>query len=388
MRHETLCAVALIAGAALVGILSWSGKVVLLPLAVLFPLLWSLATTRFVATTIAAAYFLAASRGLPQGVANFYGSGVFQGYILWLMAAAGFVIVHSVCWTPRPGPGRAAGYALASVLMIVPPFGIVGWAHPLTAAGVLFPGCSWIGLGVAAIGLCVLTTGHWPLAAAALGSFWLWSANSWTPPPAPTGWAGVDTSLGPSLGREFDLEHQALLVMTVQGEAARGARVVVLPESALGFWTPTAVRYWKRALQGSDVTVFAGASVIDPLGYDNVMASINKDRGAPIYRERMPVPVSMWQPWLAWMGKNGGARAAILANPVVDVAGIRVATLICYEQLIVWPVLQSMLHGPDAIVATGNGWWTSGTSIVPVQRTSALAWASLFGRPIVFAFNH
>ncbi len=388
MRHETLCAVALIAGAALVGILSWSGKVFLLPLAVLFPLLWSLAPTRFVASTIAAAYFLAASRGLPQGVANFYGSGVFQGYILWLMAAAGFVIVHSVCWTPRPGPGRAAGYALASVLMILPPFGIVGWAHPLTAAGVLFPGWSWIGLGAAAIGLSVLTTGHWPLAAAALGGFWLWSANSWTPPPAPTGWAGVDTSLGPSLGREFDLEHQALLVMTVQGEAARGARVVVLPESALGFWTPTAVRYWKRALQGSDVTVFAGASVIDPLGYDNVKASINKDRGAPIYRERMPVPVSMWQPWLAWMGKNGGARAAIFANPVVDVAGIRVATLICYEQLIVWPVLQSMLHGPDAIVATGNGWWTFGTSIVPIQRTSALAWASLFGQPIVFAFNH
>ncbi|GLS35005.1 hypothetical protein GCM10010869_05930 [Mesorhizobium tianshanense] len=49
----------------------------------------------------------------------------------------------------------------------------------------------------------------------------------------------------------------------------------------------------------------------------------------------------------------------------------------------VWPVLQSMLHTPDAIVAPGNGWWTAGTSIVAIQN----AWARLFGLPLVTAFN-
>jgi hypothetical protein len=46
-----------------------------------------------------------------------------------------------------------------------------------------------------------------------------------------------------------------------------------------------------------------------------------------------------------------------------------------------------MLHAPDVIIATGNGWWTTGTSIVPIQRASAFAWASLFKTPVVFAFN-
>jgi hypothetical protein len=387
MRREIRLSIGLIAGAAIAGTFGWSGQVLLLPLAILHPLLWSLAPSRAVAAMIAAAYFLAASRGLPQGVANFYGSGETYGYILWLIAAAGFVLVHAVCWTRRSRFRRPAGYAISSILMILPPFGIVGWAHPLTAAGVLFPGWGWMGVGAAASGMLILTTRRWPIAAVALGGVWAWSAASWTPPSLPNGWAGVDTPLGQSLGRGFDIEQQRLLVRAVREEAALGARVIVVPESALGFWTLTVERYWRTALEGSEITVLAGASVVDPDGYDNVMVSMNRDGGSPIYSERMPVPVSMWQPWLAWMGRSGGARANFFTNPIVEVAGTRVATLICYEQLITWPILQSMLHRPDVIVATGNGWWTSGTSIVPIQRASALAWASLFNIPVVFAFN-
>jgi Carbon-nitrogen hydrolase len=387
MRRETLGSIGLIAGSATAGTYGWSGQVLFLPLALFFPLLWSLAPARIVATIIATVYFLAASRGLPQGVANFYGSGGSYGYILWVIGAAGFVFVHTVCWLPRSGLRRSTGYAIASVFMILPPFGIVGWANPLTAAGVLFPDWGWIGLLAAATGMLALTTRRWPIAVVALGGFWVWSAACWAPPPLPRGWTGVDTPLGQSMGRGFDLPQQLLLVRAVREEAAPGARLVVLPESALGYWTPTVEQYWRTALQGSDITVLAGASVVDSAGYDNVMVAMSKDGGSPIYHERMPVPVSMWQPWLVWMGRSGGARANFFANPIVEVAGTRVATLICYEQLITWPVLQSMFHRPDVIVATGNGWWTTGTSIVPIQRASAQAWASLFKTPIVFAFN-
>ncbi|RWF13601.1 MAG: conjugal transfer protein TraB, partial [Mesorhizobium sp.] len=100
-----------------------------------------------------------------------------------------------------------------------------------------------------------------------------------------------------------------------------------------------------------------------------------------------PVPVSMWQPWRAWFGQDGGARANFFANPVVELSGTKIAALICYEQLIVWPALQSMLYSPDLIVATGNGWWTAGTSIAAIQQASATAWARLFAVPIVMAFN-
>ncbi|RUV80854.1 conjugal transfer protein TraB, partial [Mesorhizobium sp. M1A.F.Ca.IN.020.32.1.1] len=58
----------LIALAALFGALAWSGHVLALPVAFAFPALWASARSRIVAAFVSAAYFLAASRGLPQGV--------------------------------------------------------------------------------------------------------------------------------------------------------------------------------------------------------------------------------------------------------------------------------------------------------------------------------
>ena len=61
--------------------------------------------------------------------------------------------------------------------------------------------------------------------------------------------------------------------------------------------------------------------------------------------------------------------------------------LICYEQLLIWPILQSALHKPDVIIAIGNGWWATGTSIPEIQLASMKAWARLFGLPLATAFN-
>ncbi|UOK73949.1 conjugal transfer protein TraB [Ancylobacter polymorphus] len=378
---------ALVLIAALVGVIGWSGEPLALPLATLFPTLWALASSHLVAALVAAAYFLAASRGLPQGVANFYGSDIWPGLFLWLVASLSFVAVNTLLWTSRPGGGRAARFLLASALMAVPPFGIVGWAHPLTAAGVLFPGWGWWGLAAAAVVLIAMTTRAWPIAAIALGGIWLWSAVTWTAPPLPDGVRGVDLDMGQSLGRDGTLERQRDLIASVTRAGERGARIVVLPESALGFWTPSVEQLWREALATNDTAVIAGAAVIDPQGYDNVLVAISADEAGILYRERMPVPVSMWQPWRRLVGQAGGARAHLFANPTVELGGRRIAPLICYEQLVVWPVLQSMLHKPDAIVAAGNGWWTAGTSIMAIQNASTIAWARLFDLPLVTAFN-
>lgn len=387
MRHETWWSVGLIGSAIIIGALSWRGQVLLLPLATIFPALWSMAPSRRSAGLVCAAYFLAASRGLPEGVANFYRADALYGYALWGAASLSFVLVHVVAWTPNSGWLRVARFALAAILMSVPPFGIVGWAHPITAAGVLFPGWGWLGLAVAATGMLVMMTKRWPVAASALGGFWVWSAACWTPASLPAGWTGVDTRLSESLGRRFDLDHQNLLFKAVREEALHGSRVVVLPESAMGFWTPTVARFWRNKVQVLDITVVAGSAVLDSAGYDNVLVTIDRGEDRILYSERMPVPVSMWQPWLQLSGQAGGARAHFFANPVVELDGKRVAPLICYEQLIVWPILQSMLSSPDLILAVGNSWWASGTSIMAIQQTSVEAWAHLFDIPIVFAFN-
>ena len=376
----------LIALAGLAGGVGWSGHVLALPAAFAFPALWAFSRSRRITAAVSAAYFLAASRGLPQGVANFYASDLGPGLLLWVAASLAFAVVHAALWTRRPGKGRAVRYLVAAALMGVPPFGIVGWAHPLTAAGVLFPDWGWWGLTAAGVGLLAMTTRWWPVASIVLSGFWVWSATTWTPPSLPEGWAGVDLNLGQSLGRDATLERQHELLAAVKRKAGEGARIV-LPESALGFWTPTMERLWRSELEGTRVTVIGGAAIVDDAGYDNVMIAMSAAASEVLYRERMPVPVSMWQPWRPWLGESGGARAHFFANPVTEIDGARTAPLICYEQLILWPVLQSALHSPAVVVAVGNGWWTKGTSIVAIQKASAEAWARLFGVPLVTAFN-
>ncbi|MDR6101826.1 hypothetical protein QE369_002023 [Agrobacterium larrymoorei] len=381
------------------GRIGWSGEVLLLPVAILLPALWAISPSRLAAALVSAGYFLAASRGLPQGAANFYAADLGPGLMLWIAASVSFIGVQAALWRNRRdesalGKGRAdlaraVRYGLAMVLTGLPPFGITGWAHPLTATGVLFPGWGWWGLLAMATGLTVLTTRLWPVAAIILGGLWLWSAASWTGPRLPDAWVGVDLEQAQNLGRDGSLLYHRDLIATVRRTIAGkpDVHVAVLPESALGLWTPIVARVWQEGLRGSDITVIAGAAVIDPRGYDNVMGAISADAAKILYRERMPVPGSMWQPWLLWTGWGGGAQADFFGNPAVEVDGVRIAPLICYEQLILWPILQSRLHSPEVIVAIGNGWWTKNTSIIAIQKASVAAWARLFGLPVVMAFN-
>lgn len=381
-----LRAVLLVAAAAIVGAVGWSGDPRTLPAALVFPALWGLSPSRRTAAAVAAAYFLAASRGLPQGIATFYGTSVLLGVSLWIGAAIAFVGVHAVLWSRRPGWGRAVRYGIAVILLAVPPAGIVGWAHPIIAAGVLFPEWGWWGLAATVVIMLAATTRAWQPTLAVLACLGIWSAVTWTEPPRPEGWTGLDLRFGSSLGRESDIEQHLALIGMVRASAG-GARVVVLPENALGLWTPTVGELWRSRLRSLDITVVAGATVVRPDGYDNVLVTIDSEGVRVAHRQRMPVPVSMWQPWRAWIGEPGGARADLFGEPVVMIGGRRVAPLVCYEQLLVWPILQSMAHRPDLIVAIGNGWWTAGTSVAAIQKASSAAWARLFGLPLVVSFN-
>lgn len=377
----------MVVAAAMVGRLAWSGHALTLPFAILFPAFWAAAPTRPAAALVSVAYFLAAARGLPQGIAAFFGSTVWAGFLLTSVASLSFVSVHAFLWTPRPGLARALRYGLAATLMALPPFGITGWAHPITGAGVLFPGWGWWGLAATSLLLVTMTTRMWSIVTLIAAAAWLWSVAAWAPPAIPTDWVGVDTEAGAALGTTGSFDQHRRLLAAARERAAGKARVVIFPETTLGALTPTVERYWTDGLAPSGVTVIAGAVVIVPQGYDNVLVAIGEAGAATIYRQRMPVPVSMWQPWRSWFGGTGSARATFFGEPVVTVGGRRVAPLICYEQLIIWPVLQSALHHPDTLLAVGNGWWAAGTSIPAIQHASAEAWARLFGLSLVTAFN-
>ena len=383
-RYRSALLVGLATGA---GVIAWWGHALLLPAALYLPLIWSQSPTRMTASLVATGYFLAASRGLPIGVAQFYATDLWLGSALWIAAAACFVILHTLLWTKRNGWVKPGRYLLILLLTGLPPFGITGWAHPLTATGIVFPGWGWWGLIAATAALIALLTRFAAATAIVLSALWLWSAVAGSQAITEEAWHGIDLQMGASLGRDPSLQRQKDLVEKVTQTAGSGEAFVVLPESALGFWTPTIERVWRDELQGSRLTVIAGATVLMVEGYDNVMVAINADGGHLLYHQRMPVPVSMWRPWARWTGGLAGAHAGFFVNPVLEVAGKRIAPLICYEQLVLWPILQSMFYRPDLIVLIGNGWWTTGTNIIAIQRASAKAWSALFGIPLVMSFN-
>ncbi|MGB7433719.1 MAG: conjugal transfer protein TraB [Ahrensia sp.] len=381
--RSLLSSFGLVGAAIAIGVMAWSGQVLTIPLACLFPLLWALSPTRLVAAMVAAAYFLAASGDLPQGAATYLEIGMIGGIGLWLAASASFVLVYTVLWTSKPGRRRAERYCVASIVMTVPPFGIMGWASPITAAGVLFPGWGWLGLATTMIGLLVMTTKFWPVAAFALGGAWAFSAVTWTEPMAPDGWIGINTEFDYSdKGNANGFQQHRTTIAMVRKAAGEGYSVIVLPESAFGTWTPTTEQLWTQNLEGTDATVLGGAIVLNAHSYDNVVVKVTVNGSEILYRQRMPVPVAMWRPWSA-----GGAKAQFFRNPVVTIQDRSIAPLICSEHLLVWPILQSMAHQPKILIAIGNGWWAKGTGVVASQVAQVEAWAALFDVKIIHSFN-
>jgi hypothetical protein len=386
MRLDGPQGLAGVAVAASIATLAWDGDVLRLPLACAFYRLWACAPNRAWSAAVAASYFLAASRGLPLGIATYYQTDIWPGLLLWLLASLTFISVHALLWTEDTGWRMALRCCSAMIVMALPPLGVLGWAHPITAAGALCPGAGWLGLLLTLVLSTQLSTRFWRPAALALASLWCASCLISEVPPPPPGWRGVDLALGASLGRDLSLRRFAELKTLVQETRRDGDIVVVLPESAFGFWTPSVEQYWRRALDGQRMTVLAGAAILQPSGYDNAIVAVGGQNGV-VYRQRIPVPGAMWQPWRGWLDLPGGATANLTGRPLARIAGRDVAPLVCYELLLVWPVLQSIWFEPDILVAVGNGWWTRGTSIVAIQRASAAAWARLFGLPLVQSFN-
>jgi hypothetical protein len=91
----------------------------------------------------------------------------------------------------------------------------------------------------------------------------------------------------------------------------------------------------------------------------------------------------MWRPFI----EGPGVPLRLKGPGTMIIAGERVAFLICYEQLLVWPILQSALERPTLIVGMANQYWVRNTNIPAAQRASMKAWARLFALPLLISEN-
>jgi len=365
-----------IAISALIGWLSWPCHLLLL--AIIAPALIMRSPSRTTATLSALAYYLTASSGIPHGAAVFFGHGsTMEGAALWLAAGGVNALPWAVLWHHNSFPRIRTVMAL--IILAIPPLGLVGWASPLTAAGIFFPGFGFAGLAFTLlIIVSAIDVGPMMIAALLIASL----ANLVYTEPT-SSMKAIDTHFaGVSSGsRDYFAEYRRNL-SAINLASKSKARITVLPETVAGTWTSATAILWKPLATHSSGIIAIGAEKLLPRnGYENGMVLMSKS-GYGFFPQRVPVPVSMWKPW-----SKDGARADWFESGIARFDGRKIGYLICYEQLLVWPVLITGYNKPEVVLGLANDWWAKGTSIPGIQRMSVESWARLFGWKMVDATN-
>lgn len=374
----------------------------LLAATAMIPVLWHFAPSRYAAAALAIAYYLAAARGVPQGAATFFGDGnthsLLLGITLWLASSAVLALPWGALWQKRTTTfNQALRLFTIYTLITIPPIGLFGWASPLLAAGILFPNFSWLGLAAMTAAPAVFHTicsSKRKVVSATLPCvFVIYIAlRAYIIPidiQTPDGFTALNTHHAKSASGSARFTDSFIRTTDIINRViSQKTSYILLPETLAGAWTKASRQLWLpigeyMAKQGQ--TLIVGAEIYDKKQkYDNCMIFLGKDH-TPIYRQRVPVPISMWRPF----GGKGTANAHWLDSGLVTLADGRTAScLICYEQYITWPMLLSMLHGKaDILICTSNQWWSRDTSIPNIREQSAKSWSALFGVDYISATN-
>jgi apolipoprotein N-acyltransferase len=318
------------------------------------------------------------------GVAKAYWPSSEAGAVLmWLAASAILSLPWFFCWT-RLESLRPWTAAIAVALSAVPPVCIIGWASPLLSAGVLFPNSAWFGIAavLALPGLLIhQRTRCITLLAASAASLLLNAQVKQLR--GPTGWEGEMTRTQHQLKAD-DLVDFAIVEQLQRTARASRARVLVFPEGAVRLWTDATDAFWAPAVSaiGKTLLIGAGQPIPGSERYYNSVVIIG-NHAHPAFHQRIPVPGGMWNPFYP----QGGVAIDLLGPGTIDIAGHRAAILICYEQLLTWPMLRSAIEKPTILIAISNEAWTAATTVPRIQRACVRAWARLFGLPVISAIN-
>ena len=360
------------------------------------PFFVGLQRSRIRAYCVALVYYAGTSWALIPGARNFFGPtpSSLSAVGLWFLSATLLAAPFALMWTNRRDH-LAWRVPVATVINAVPPLGIIGWASPLTSAGLLFPGTEWLGvIATAALpGLLIArprTTAGVAAVLIALSNFVFGGT-----PPAPSDWQAVDTKFGGIAHEGSSPVAQFLAAERIQ-ELARSskARVVIFPETVVPVWTEATGLFWQQTLavlRASRKTIVFGAgipvirpvpglTVSDTPEYRNAVLIAGTDTG--VLFQRIPVPIGMWRPF-----SGAGVPLNLTGRGIIQLAETRAAILICYEQLLPWPVLQSVAERPSVVVAIANDYWATNTPIPQCQVVSVRAWARLFRLPVLSATN-
>jgi hypothetical protein len=377
--------VALWAGAATTGAIGWSGRFECLPIAVLVLVLWRFSRSWVEAFGVAASYYGAASVGWMEASSRFFGSETgysLDAVLVWVGGAVLLALPWGLLWSESFAVSAmvrvARGVVLGLVLML-PPLGLVSWCNPWVAGVAMLPGLGFAGFGIVTVSV-LAPGGRISLGWAALFLVVSALACDRVEPASARDWVGVSTRFGRLSGVGVE-ERYDRVVSAGQAAERTGAKVVLFPEGVAGRWTRSTAALWTSEAAESHQVLLVGA-LEERGGERRNGLAIAGEGEARFWPQRLPAPIGMWAPW-----RSVHVQSDLFRSSVTDILGRRVALLVCFEQFISWPLLQSALEGADVVLAPANLWFANGTNLNAVREVTLRSWASLMGWAVVEAVN-
>lgn len=389
------------------GLLAW-GEGRWPAVAVMVPLFWILAPTRWFAGAVGAAYAMATVRFLPALGGTWFASTA-VGYALW--AAIGLISggLFALCWPRKSTHARVIAACvillLAGLLLsvVVPGHAIVGWGYVLQGRGwfgvaAMFVATAALGWGLR-VGLPARWPGRgwvaWPLLAALVV---LVAVGAEKPDPKAGRVAGQVGSLNTAWGPYPEPgTMEVIRRVTKIGEATEtlaggeGRLVtVVFPEAIIGSYESSLFPVLENEIfyrtRQTGQTVVLGADVMIGRGlYQNAAIILRPDGTSSWIAARQSAPFGQWRPW----SPEFHIPSDWLAPSVVALgAGVRARIMFCHEEYMpILHLLSEAREDHNLVIAISNLWAASDGVANTVQSAHTEGMARLFGRPWIRSVN-
>jgi len=333
------------------------------------------------------AYYLMASRGFLLGVDHYYESFGYA-FLAWFTVATFSSFLWVFIWSAS-FKRRLLLFPLLLIVMILPPMGFISWVNPLPTIAVVLPSFGFLGIILELIIIYVLALfwkryGHARYYFMPLLVISLIPTLYYFPPKVKE---NLDIKSIQSDIEYFPMtfdkskEYKRLKSFFYKVQNSK-SQSILLPENALGNYGSVQSMLWQDLDEKK--TVFAGATIYNTRRSKNINAllGIKHDRSKVLYKQRVPVLGEMWKPFT-----NKGTEATIFEKPIIQINGEKAGVFICYEQLLVYPYLQTFFYEPKMLIGISNLYWAKGTNISVIQKETMELWAILFGVPLSFSLN-
>jgi len=369
-----------------VGYVSWGQNLSLTVLSLSLFVSYMIIDKRWLLFGFVWGYYLMASRGFLFGVESYYQS-LRYAFLAWIAVATVSSLLWVLIWSAS-FKKRLILFPFLLIVMILPPFGFISWVNPLPTIAILLPNFGFMGIFIELAMIYVLVI-FWKkyqdkrymvlifiVIVFTLIFFFPYKAKENMQLES----IQSDIEYFPMTFDKFN-EYKTLKVFFNQVQNSKSENIL-LPENALGNYSSVQSMLWQDV--DKNKTIFAGATIYNARRSKNINAllEIKHNSSEVLYKQRVPVLGEMWKPF-----RNKGTEATIFEQATVKINGEKAGVFICYEQLLVYPYLQTFFYEPKMLIGISNLYWAKDTNIKSIQKETMELWAILFGVPLSFSVN-